>query len=120
MHALPNETTAAACQQNTKGILGMNTKKQIGILCAIIVLAVAGFTIVLIQKNKADQQVNAVGEQAAALQTQLDDAAKNAAAELESVRAAAADAAGAAAQELENVKAEAASAASAAAQELET
>ena len=82
----------------------MNMKRLMEILLVVVVLLAVGFMIVLVQKNN-------VSEQAAALQTQLDETAKSAATELESVQAAA----DAAVNELESLKAEAA----ATAQELE-
>ncbi|MBR5111565.1 MAG: hypothetical protein IK099_15410 [Clostridia bacterium] len=83
----------------------MKTKRLIDLLCVVIVLILVGLVVVLIQKNKVGEQVNELRGQVAALETQMSDAAKNAAAELESARAAAAEAAGASAQELERLQA---------------
>ena len=109
----------------------MNMKKWlIVLLCLLAVAAVAAFVTVSVQKSGVENEVKALNEQIADLKTQMDTAAKNAAQELESVKAAAATAAEEAAavataaataadQELERVKAEAETAAQSAAEALE-
>ncbi len=90
----------------------MNMKRVAAILGLLAVAAIVVLVVVVAQNIDTTKQLNALNEQAASLQTQMDQAAKSAAAELESVKADAA-------RELENANAAAEEAAQADAQALE-
>ena len=82
----------------------MDRKKITGCLFAAIAVVIVMLVVFVVQKSGADSQVKQLNDQIAELKTQLETAAKDAAAELENIKAAGEEAAKTAADELENAK----------------